>query len=82
MPEAISSWLRCGFRKLHVRIGEQLEEEGNTALALHCYRECGEVEGLVKAARLQVRLGLHEEAQRDSPYRAGAGIQRSAAGND
>jgi hypothetical protein len=66
VPQAVSSWLRSRFMQLHVRIGELLEDEGNVELALQSYRECGAVDGLVRAVRLQVRLGLHEAAQHDA----------------
>jgi hypothetical protein len=66
VPPAVGGWLRSRFLQLHLRIGERLEDEGNAQLALRSYRECGTVEGLVSAVRLQVRLGLYEEARREA----------------
>jgi hypothetical protein len=66
VPQPVSSWLGSRFMQLHMRIGEQLEDEGNAQLALESYRGCNAAEGLVRAVRLQVRLGLHEEARRDA----------------
>jgi hypothetical protein len=66
VPEVVGGWLRSRFLQLHLRIGERLEDEGNADLALRSYRECGTAEGLVNAVRLQVRLGLYEEARRDA----------------
>jgi hypothetical protein len=66
VPQAVGGWLRAQFMQLQLRIGELLEDEGNVQLALQCYRDCGAVDGLVRAVRLQVRLGLHDAAQRDA----------------
>jgi len=66
VPRSVSSWLHSRFLQLQMRIGELLEDEGHAQLALQSYRGCNTVEGLVRAVRLQVRLGLHDEAQRDA----------------
>jgi hypothetical protein len=66
VPQAVGGWLRSRFLQLHLRIGERLEDEGNAQLALRSYRESSTVEGLVKAVRLQLRLGLYEEARREA----------------
>jgi hypothetical protein len=66
VPEAISGWLRSRFIQLQIRVGERLEAQGETELALQGYRACGAVEGLVRAIRLQVRLGRYEGAARDA----------------
>ncbi len=66
VPAQISGWLRSGFIHLHLRIGEVLEQDGNRELALQSYRECGAVEGKVRAVRLQLRMGLREAAERDA----------------
>jgi hypothetical protein len=66
VPETVSGWLRSRFIQLQIRIGERLEEQGDTDLALRSYRACGAVDGLVRAIRLQVRLGQYEGAARDA----------------
>jgi hypothetical protein len=66
VPETVSSWLRSRFIQLQIRIGERLEAQGDTELALRSYRTGGAVEGLVRAIRLQVRLGRHEGAAGDA----------------
>jgi len=63
---SMSGWLGCRFMQLHVRIGERLEAEGKPDEALRSYREGGGLEGMVRAVRLQTRLGRHAQAQRDA----------------
>ncbi len=72
IPPLVGGWLKSRFLQLHLRIGERLEEEGHTELALRSYRECGTAEGLVKAVRLHVRLGLYEAARREALAAQGA----------
>lgn len=66
VPAVIGGWLRSRFWQLHLRIGERLEAAGDAEVALKSYRECGTAEGLVRAVRLQVHLGLYAQAQRDA----------------
>jgi hypothetical protein len=66
VPQVVGGWLRSRFLQLHLRIGERLESEGNAELALRSYRECSTAEGLVNAVRLQMRLGLYQEARREA----------------
>jgi len=66
VPTQISSWLRSRFIHLQLRIGESLEKADKRELALQSYRECGAIEGMVRAVRLQLRMGLREAAERDA----------------
>ncbi len=66
VPSECCAWLRARFADLQLRLGERLEVEGEPELALATYRAAGEAEGLVKAVRLQERLGRLDAAHRDA----------------
>jgi hypothetical protein len=65
-PAAVSDWLEQRFIGLQLRVGEMLERDGAADLALHTYRGCGTADGLIKAVRLQERMGLHAQARNDA----------------
>lgn len=65
-PHGVSDWLNDRFTRLHLKLGERLESEDEPDLAISIYEGSGCTEGLVRAVRLQERLGRHESARRDA----------------
>ncbi len=62
-PAGVTDWLRDRFAKLHLRLGELLDRDGDYDLAIKTYLDCATAEAHVQLMRLQERLGLHTSAR-------------------
>jgi hypothetical protein len=60
------SWLRDRFTRLHLQLGERLESEAEPDLAIRVYHGTRCTDGLIRAVRLQERLGRHESARAEA----------------